>query len=53
MPASARGLLAGDKLHKSAGVLASRSIAEVYRGLVSHWPDPSRGGDRRSSLRLS
>jgi asparagine synthase (glutamine-hydrolysing) len=40
MPASARGLLSGDKLHKSAGVMASRSIAEVYHGLVSHWPDP-------------
>jgi asparagine synthase (glutamine-hydrolysing) len=40
-PASARGLLAGDKLHKSAGVMGSRSIAEVYSGLVSHWSDPA------------
>jgi asparagine synthase (glutamine-hydrolysing) len=40
-PRAARGLLAGDKLHKSAGVMASRSIAEVYGGLVSHWNDPA------------
>lgn len=40
-PRSARGLINGDKLHKSAGVLASRSIAEVYGGLVSHWSDPT------------
>jgi asparagine synthase (glutamine-hydrolysing) len=40
-PGAARGLLAGDKLHKSAGVMASRSIAEVYGGLVSHWSDPA------------
>ena len=31
----------GDKLHKGAGVLASRSVAELYRGLVSHWADPA------------
>jgi len=40
-PSAARGLLAGDKLHKSAGIMASRSIAEVYRGLASHWTDPA------------
>jgi len=40
-PASARGLLSGDKLHKGAGILASRSVADVYRGLVSHWADPA------------
>ncbi|MBT1070604.1 asparagine synthase (glutamine-hydrolyzing) [Pelotalea chapellei] len=31
----------GDSLHKGAGVMASRSVSELYRGLVSHWPDPS------------
>jgi asparagine synthase (glutamine-hydrolysing) len=40
-PRSARGLINGDKLHKSAGVLASRSIGEVYGGLVSHLNDPT------------
>jgi asparagine synthase (glutamine-hydrolysing) len=42
LPQSIRGLMTGDKLHKSAGILASRSIAEVYLGLVSHWQDPAR-----------
>lgn len=31
----------GDKLHKGAEVLLSRSVDELYRGLVSHWRDPS------------
>jgi asparagine synthase (glutamine-hydrolysing) len=31
----------GDKLHKGAGLLASRSSAELYRGMVSHWTDPA------------
>jgi asparagine synthase (glutamine-hydrolysing) len=31
----------GDSLHKGAGVMACGSIPELYRGLVSHWPDPS------------
>jgi asparagine synthase (glutamine-hydrolysing) len=30
----------GDKLHKAAGVLASRSIDELYLGLVSHNSHP-------------
>ncbi len=30
----------GDSLHKGAGVMASRSFAELYSGLVSHWTDP-------------
>ena len=30
-----------DKLHKGAEVLLSRSVDELYRGLVSHWRDPS------------
>lgn len=31
----------GDKIHKGAGVLASRSSTDLYRGLVSHWENPS------------
>ena len=31
----------GDSLHKGAGVMASRSLVELYLGLVSHWPDPA------------
>lgn len=30
----------GDKLHKAANVLGSKSVDELYLGLVSHW-DPS------------
>lgn len=33
--------LAGDKLHKAAGVLASRSAGALYFGLVSHWNNPA------------
>ncbi len=33
--------LLGDKLHKGAGVLASRNEADLYKGLVSMWQDPS------------
>lgn len=31
----------GDKLHKGARLLNAGSIAELYRGLISHWPDPA------------
>jgi asparagine synthase (glutamine-hydrolysing) len=31
----------GDKLHKGAGLLSSCSAADLYRGMVSHWSDPS------------
>lgn len=31
----------GDKLHKGAAVLGSRSVADLYRGLVSHWAEPA------------
>ncbi len=31
----------GDKLHKGAGVVVSRDIAELYMGLVSQWQNPS------------
>jgi asparagine synthase (glutamine-hydrolysing) len=31
----------GEKIHKGAGVLASSSVDDLYRGLVSIWNDPS------------
>lgn len=31
---------AGDKLHKGSALLGSRSVPELYRGLVSHWREP-------------
>jgi asparagine synthase (glutamine-hydrolysing) len=36
-PKSLRQANVGDKLHKGAEVLGSRSIDELYLGLVSHW----------------
>lgn len=30
----------GDKLHKAAGVLGSRSVDELHRGLISHCREP-------------
>lgn len=31
----------GDKLHKGAALLGSRSVGDLYRGMVSHWSDPA------------
>jgi asparagine synthase (glutamine-hydrolysing) len=31
----------GAKIQKGAGVLGSRTAADLYRGLVSHWDNPS------------
>jgi asparagine synthase (glutamine-hydrolysing) len=31
----------GDKLHKGAALLGSRSVADLYLGMVSHWSDPT------------
>ena len=31
----------GDKLHKGAALLGSRSVADLYRGMVSLWSDPA------------
>lgn len=53
VPASARLSHFGESLHKSAGVLPSRSPEELYYGLVSHWPDPSAvviGGNEPATL---
>lgn len=40
LPRPFRVRLAGDKLHKGAALLGSRSAEELYRGLVSTWRDP-------------
>lgn len=45
----------GEKLHKGAALLGSRSIDELYRGMVSHWDDPGSvvlGGDETRVLPL-
>lgn len=42
LPQGARFANTGDKLHKAAGVLGSRSVDELYLGLVSHWADPAK-----------
>jgi asparagine synthase (glutamine-hydrolysing) len=41
LPARARQVLLGDKIHKGAAVLASRSADELYLGLTSLWRDPA------------
>lgn len=41
IPERVRPAHLGDRLHKLAGVLAVRSPEALYRGLVSHWGDPS------------
>lgn len=39
-PVASRWANVGEKIHKGAGVMAARSSAELYRGMVSHWPHP-------------
>lgn len=41
IPGASRYASVGDKLHKGAGVLASRTVDELYLGMVSHLSDPS------------
>jgi asparagine synthase (glutamine-hydrolysing) len=41
LPVSLRYASVGDKLHKGAGVLDSRSIDDVHLKLASHWYDPA------------
>ena len=31
----------GDKLHKGAALLDKQTVADLYRGMVSHWPEPN------------
>jgi len=43
----------GDKLHKVANVLGADGIDDVYRRLVSQWPDPARAllsGDEHKGI---
>lgn len=52
-PIASRWAGIGDKLHKGAGVLAAKSAADVYLGLVSHWQDPATvvlGGKENATL---
>jgi asparagine synthase (glutamine-hydrolysing) len=47
LPRGAKMRLPGDKIHKAAGVLASGSVDDLYRGLISFWRNPAsvvRGG---------
>lgn len=41
LPPAARMAHPGDRLHKGAGVLQSRSVDELYLGLVSHQANPA------------
>jgi asparagine synthase (glutamine-hydrolysing) len=41
IPGAGRYSAFGDKLHKGAGVLASRSADDLYLGMVSHLHDPA------------
>jgi asparagine synthase (glutamine-hydrolysing) len=41
LPSSMRFANLGDKVHKGAAVLASRSSDALYLGLLSHWDDPA------------
>jgi asparagine synthase (glutamine-hydrolysing) len=52
-PLANRWASVGDKLHKGAGVMAAGSAAELYRGMVSHWPNPEHtvvGGNEPATL---
>lgn len=41
LPTSVAQANIGDKLHKAAGVIVADAPAELYRLLVSQWPDPA------------
>jgi len=41
LPVGHRLLNWGDKIHKGASLLTSPTSVDLYRGLVSHWNDPS------------
>jgi asparagine synthase (glutamine-hydrolysing) len=40
-PAFSRWANMGDKLHKGAGVMASKSAADLYHRMISCWKDPA------------
>jgi asparagine synthase (glutamine-hydrolysing) len=41
LPGTVRGGITGDRIHKFAGVIDSRTVDEVYWRLVSHWERPA------------
>jgi asparagine synthase (glutamine-hydrolysing) len=41
VPKSVSRNLAGDRMHKIAGAITSQSMADLYRGMTSHWQDPA------------
>ena len=41
VPAFSRWANVGDKLHKGAGVMASKSAADLYHRMISCWKDPA------------
>ena len=41
LPRGVASSLRGDKILKGASVLDSRATVDLYRALVSHWPNPS------------
>ncbi|MDO8310695.1 MAG: asparagine synthase (glutamine-hydrolyzing), partial [Sideroxyarcus sp.] len=55
LPGSARHSTMGDKLHKGASVLASRTVDDLYLGMVSHLRDPAAWviGGKEPSTQLS
>jgi asparagine synthase (glutamine-hydrolysing) len=41
LPTASRYANFGDKLHKGAAVLGSRTLDDLYLGLISHWTNPA------------
>ena len=53
IPAHRRLSVPGDKLHKGAGVLASASAKDLYRGLITQWkPGELTGTSAQGSVRF-
>jgi asparagine synthase (glutamine-hydrolysing) len=53
IPGASRWANIGEKIHKGAGVMAARSAADLYRGMVSQWQDPNAiviGGKEPATL---
>jgi asparagine synthase (glutamine-hydrolysing) len=55
VPSTRWGELTGDRVHKLAEVLSVPSADVLYKGLVSHWPDPEAivHGSRESATALT
>ncbi|MBI5436565.1 MAG: asparagine synthase (glutamine-hydrolyzing) [Nitrosomonadales bacterium] len=55
LPGAARYSSLGDKLHKGASVLASRTVDDLYLGMVSHLNDPAEWviGGKEPATQLS